>query len=475
MNRSACLSVWILALIGVHASVATGLAQDDFRTLAQGTHLFRRTLSKLRPLQKIEDLAGSEEKKLLVVLGETQVLDTPGFDLDDWVRRGGAVLIATDRDTSCQALEAFGLQVLGVRVRVNADADFAYKRNPYCVLVELTNNPASKAIFHNPSRIATNFAGIITVTRTPTLPSLKYLLRFPAAVSLERNGKALERRRQMQFMHFAAGGPWEKGRFLLLSDHSVFINSMMAQDDNDNIDFAYDCIEWLTDSGKRTEALFYEEGKVQTRFDLDLKMPPPPNIPPPEELIAVLNKGLAGIEEENGFNRALREIAGGTNVPLQVVGLVLTIAAAGFVFSRLVHARQRFEPGVPHLASSAPPWMPAVEILDQRQRAILRQGNFWEPARLQARQEWDLILGASRAPARGARALAPAPTPPVTIRGHWWERHSLQRLTGRLWRLAYGSEPVWISARRWRRVERDLRTLRQAFAAGKVHPLESRL
>jgi hypothetical protein len=53
---------------------------------------------------------------------------------------------------------------------------------------------------------------------------------------------------------FAAGGDWgEKGgRILILADHSVFINDMMTPDDNDNLEFASNCLEWLTDGGKRS-------------------------------------------------------------------------------------------------------------------------------------------------------------------------------------------------------------------------------
>ena len=58
-----------------------------------------------------------------------------------------------------------------------------------------------------------------------------------------------------------AGG----GRLLVLADHSIFINDMMLQTDNDNIPFAFNVVRWLTDAGngqRRTDVLFYDDGQI---------------------------------------------------------------------------------------------------------------------------------------------------------------------------------------------------------------------
>ena len=457
MKRSACLSVWLLVFLGVHATVPSVLGEDQRTAFKKDTHLFRNILheAKVRPLQKLEDLTGSEDKKLLIVLGATDRLEKANFDLDRWVRKGGAALIATDRDTAIGGfLTPLGVRIRSNRVKVAEDSPSAYRRIDSCVVVKFTRR--SRVIFPDLKQVATNRAGYIQEI-PGEMPMV--LANFPPDAFVE--GLRLP----LAIVRFAVGGPRGDGRILILSDHSVFINLMMIQDDNDNFDFAYHCVEWLTESGKRTEALFYDEGAIQTKFDIPIKVPPLPTPPPPEQVIAALNKGLAGIEEEDVINRALNEITGGTHVPLQALGLILTIAVAGLALSRLFQARHRFEPGVPYLASDVAQLVPSVEILEQRHRAILRQGNFWEVARLGARQAWDAILGAASGKVgRPVSELASEAAPAVPVRGSWWRRRKQQQVADKLWRLAYGAEPVWISARQWRRVEEAIRVLRATFA-----------
>jgi len=56
------------------------------------------------------------------------------------------------------------------------------------------------------------------------------------------------------------------------ADHSVFINAMLVQNDNQNAVFAYGCVDWLTENGKRKHVLFINEGHLQSRFDTPLKL-----------------------------------------------------------------------------------------------------------------------------------------------------------------------------------------------------------
>ena len=54
---------------------------------------------------------------------------------------------------------------------------------------------------------------------------------------------------------------------LLLPDHSVFINSMMLQNDNANFRFAQNTVRWLTNNGTRRRVLFLDDGDVVKKFD----------------------------------------------------------------------------------------------------------------------------------------------------------------------------------------------------------------
>src|SRR5207248_1111362 len=98
----AALSALIILLVTAPAHPLQ--AQQVSERFAQGTHLFRRILSdlKLHPLTSFEQLRKEPASKLLIVLGETASLKARGDFLESFVKRGGAVLLATDRE--CDAV-----------------------------------------------------------------------------------------------------------------------------------------------------------------------------------------------------------------------------------------------------------------------------------------------------------------------------------------------------------------------------------
>ena len=66
------------------------------------------------------------------------------------------------------------------------------------------------------------------------------------------------------------------GRVLVLADHSIFINEMMLPSDNGNVEFTYNCLEWLRGDPKdgRNQVLFVEDGTINSRFEVPLKEVP---------------------------------------------------------------------------------------------------------------------------------------------------------------------------------------------------------
>ena len=75
---------------------------------------------------------------------------------------------------------------------------------------------------------------------------------------------------------FAAGGKVgvNGGRALVMADHSIFINEMMIQRDDANVEFSYNCLKWLSEAGgndPRTKVLFVEDGNVKATFEVPLK------------------------------------------------------------------------------------------------------------------------------------------------------------------------------------------------------------
>jgi hypothetical protein len=450
-------------------------------SFAQGTHFFRRVLADrdLRPLHDLEQLQEEPEKKILIVLGETEKLQR-GFDLEEFVRRGGAVLLATDRDCT-GPLRRFGIRVVGARVSV-AVPRFAYKQSSDCIFIERYPQSGNREVpvFENLSfegdlsRIATNRPGYLAREGRLQLPVLATFppgcwtsdghnvpFRLPA-----RNHQAWLNASNA-ILPFAVGGTWGQGRILVLSDHSVFINEMMWQRDIENIDFAYNCVDWLTNGGQRTEVLFLEEGQVQQSFEVPLKVPPPPPLPPVKTLVETADKAFGELERDNAFNRAIhgavREMAGLPDRWNRGVIITSTVALALLGLTRLSQARNRKEDAAPPAASGGTPVPRARSLFEQRQQAMVREGNFWEPARALARQGIESALGSRFQIQQHLSAAASGSPPALSLQGNWWRRWRFRRRFQRLWRLAYGSEPVRISSRRLRRLGREIENLNTAL------------
>ena len=79
--------------------------------------------------------------------------------------------------------------------------------------------------------------------------------------------------------------------------------SLMLQDDDDNMAFANNCLEWLTQTGndqRRDRVLYVEDGVVRTDFYVpleDVKLPP--------LTLEKANRFLAALEEDNTINKVL--------------------------------------------------------------------------------------------------------------------------------------------------------------------------
>ena len=298
------INVVLMTLLSVaNSSPAQGVS----RQLAEGTHLFRRILHdadlKSIPLKNLRGLDARErqdvryealqtlrrepEGKILIVLGETRFLD-PRM-LDDFLNEGGALLVATDRQTSNAFRRQFGMGVSGEAVSVRDDSPSAYLSQGECVYVEAVNK--GDGLFEDLPRLATNRPSYLDRTY---YTRLRLLALFPEETFINRK---FSRNR----LPFAAGGDLEAGRILLLADHSIFINAMLWQNDNDNLFFAQNW-RWLAD-GKRSDVLFIEDGEVQTQFDIPLKPPP---FPPLDGLVGAVDQGLQSLEEEDRFNRLTR-------------------------------------------------------------------------------------------------------------------------------------------------------------------------
>lgn len=426
-----------------------------------GTHAFRQIMGTfgLKALNSTDEVLASKEATVLIVLGKndwiTDEIQRRGT-LNAYLQRGGAVLIATDRHLDLAA--PFHVRVTGRRLSVEANSEQAYHRQEDFPFVIPTK---AHRIFGNLKQIATNRPSFLEVD----LSGPPYLADLPSGYITPGSRRSVDR------VHFAAGAESSHGRVLFLADHSVFINMMMLPADNDNLLFAFNVIDWLTESGKRNRVLFIDEEGVQTQFDNlpleELELPP---LPPLNAFVPLLNKALKGLEEENAINRLFdRLVPRQTRAGELIKGLVLllTFMLIFYGFLRLGHARQRIEPGSPLLATTLVKMAPAGGVIQQRNESMLREGNLWEPARTLTRQTLsralDYRLDVLDMPVDDDESALI-----VRAQGSWWQRWRLRREIRGLWRLAYGTDPVRVTPRQFTRLRERLRELETAVASGKV-------
>jgi hypothetical protein len=480
MNRSGCrrlrIAGWPLALamfLLLHAQLSFVTAQEPSYALSVGSHFFRNILHDLdlKPLENEGLLDQDQEHKILIVLGHAK----PGLLMGHWflrfIEQGGAALIATDQEL---VLDQFGLSIGPEMLRVELGKGFDYNGLNDCIFVEasMPTHPIFEGLLdqtHHPlsqrnrlTQIATNrpsyISGRATGMRARVDPRLKVLANFPASTFQE------EPPRVKQPYIFAVGGDIERGRLLVLSDHSVFINAMLWQDDNDNFAFTTNIAKWLKD-GNRTHVLFVEEGEPKTTFDIPMARPP---LPPPDKLVEAFDKGLANLEKESWFNKVAARVAERLNSARLVNALLvlLTILLGAYGLFRLALARQQFEPRVPLLSEGLAQLLPRVGALDQRHRQMLRNANFWEAARSLAQQSWETALGTALPAMNQPPGSTTLPRPPLRVKGRWWQHWRLRRQVWRLWRLAYGNRPRRITPRKLTRLGNEMKIIQAALADG---------
>jgi hypothetical protein len=442
----------------------------------QGTHAFRRTLydvlgGEVTALTRPGELAQDPGHTLLIVLGETQVLEQLPGGLQDFVERGGAALVATDRDVPKERLSpAFNVSFVGRLVRAGEpNLDRTYHGLIDCPFVEPAGRggpPLFQVLGQPPlKQVATNRPGYLWFERKSG--GLPGLAAFP-------DGSWSRDRPFLPYRMFAAGGNWgdNGGRVLLLSDHSVFINEMMTPNDNDNLEFASNCLEWLTDGGKRSRVLFVEEGEVQTAFDIPVRELTPP-VPPLGVVVEAVNQILRGLDEENTFNRMIQnrmdQMSPWQRYRLvQALAVLLTVLLCVYGLVRLGFARHRQEMGAPLLEAVLRRQPVPVSVMLGRRQELLRAGNFWEPARTVTRQWFETVLG-TRLPAVDRRSEQhQLPVMRVKVRGGPWQRWTKGRLVRQLWRLAHEDRPRRISFRQLHRLTARLDGLKAAVAKDEV-------
>ncbi len=400
-------------------------------------HAFRLILNQfgLKPLRRLDDLAKTPEQTILIVFGETEAVRQIPNGLRSFVEAGGAVLIATDRQTPSffrRTDMQLGVTGLGVSAQRGIRC---YGDQRHCPFAHRGSGPDA-AMFETSHSIATNRPSYVAISANDLKGTTLSVFAWLRNSALER---AIGTQYVREPLPFAVGGTMGKGRILVVADHSIFINGMMLPSDlqNGNMQFAYNCVRWLKNR-TRTRALFIDEGHIETSFDVPLAtdgaLPDLPVSP-----IQLANAVITAAEREDLFNRYILEALGERRVlRMWLIGLTAALLIYG-VF-RLMRAGYQAESKVPLVTRSIAQLQPAASVVDRRHQQSVSDGNFYEAAR-------ELAVAALTEVGYDPALARTWEKPTVRVDGNWWNRQTLSHRVHQLWKLAYDDQTRPVSRR----------------------------
>ena len=471
-------TVFVLAICVLIFLSAPVQAQDS--RIPFGNHAVRYILGKLelKPLANTHEIAGARESDpvAVIVFGQPATLDHLPGGPRSFVRGGGRLLLATDWPTRALEID-FGITVNGNLLTIDKKSALAYRELTQCPLV-VPLKGAEPSIFRNLARIATNRPSFLDMAKGSRGPEVA--LKPLAQLQNCRVESRIDNSPGVGFTRwlgperprlFAAGGVVGKGRILVLADHSVFINDMMLQTDNDNFDFTLRAMRWLIEPASpggrpARRVLFVDEGTIVTDFKVPLKESPGIPLPTAD----VVNQLLTGIENDNVFNRLLLKRF---SVGQVLSGIALGLTAALLVFGgvRLSRACHSVDPHSPVAVLGTGSAFAQAALIDQRHQTMLAEGKLWEAAREVARQNLR-ALGSPEPKASQSEGSYPEQIsqrnrpPEVIVGGGSGRRRYLRNLALRLWTLAYAEKPRRLSRAEFRRVVTELDKLARAAKDG---------
>jgi hypothetical protein len=481
VNRRA---VALLILMLVPASVVA--QQRSAGTIpVSGSELFRFALheKKLQPHPKVQDALSRPESSIIVVLGNTDGLNLlfarqgAGAAFQEFVQRGGAILIATDRRDrpviGLSWMQVFNnMEVTGQIV--NARPERAYEGNPERPFVRPkapTGHVRQPSPFELFAKLPESGSSAIATDRPSTMSIPKFipncdvesLAGYPDGSSMQRSKQPVH----PDVNHFAVSirPQFSPGRLLILADHSVFANGMMGFPDsfdgteelklkNGNWEFTNRTINWLKGGWQeeRTHCLFIENGEIKTEFAVPIPPRPKPPIPdlPPDVMANIILNSMNPIideaQEKNLFNRILE---GWFGFP-RLVRLFIYVVTALLVFAGLrwlARGQRKVEPGTTLSAAGQAALLPRGGVLRQRTTAQIEVANLYEAASGRVRDRFD-VLGGRPAPNGGM--------PPVLVAGDLNDGPVLRRTVEWLWSVGYGDRPVPVTPAEWDQMNRLL-------------------
>jgi hypothetical protein len=434
----------------------------------EGSEIFCHILRhfKFAPIASIEALPNyAAEETLIVVFGDLTPLEEIAKHAANANLEGYAVLLASDRRSGNYVrtdvnsgwrwvetkLKPWRLKIEGSEVQVAEEQ--AYKSRPFNPFLKREHTSSNHPIFRGLSTgLATNRPSYVASEDSDLL----LLAGFPSSAVADR--QLLRNASAMTGYIFGSTADADS-RTLVLAGHGVFMNGMLAQEDNDNGLFTINTVRWLRGpENARKYALMIHDGRVVDSFDLPLTELPNMPLPP----VQVINQMLRELENEGIVNRFLEEVIGWPWV-LRIAIMVGTLGLFMYGFYRLFPMRYRFE--TTPLIVGAPVASPTtLSLLRERQWELLMQDNLWEPAQTLARQ-WFLDHAGVHAPLWDGADPSP---PSFDIKGGWIARRRLVQQIHGLWGFAIRDPSQAVSRQEFDRLTAILTALNDAVRSGRL-------
>lgn len=385
----------------------------------------------LRSLEEFRQQTPNESSSWnLVILGEGPSPVQLGIDADQFVRRGGSLLVATDRPMTLSLGRRPPLNIMKGPIRAIHDSA-SHQGRRSCPLVR--KFPRPHPLVNGVGEIALNLPGVFAQDGSKGWE----ISNLPEAIDGDYRSRT-----------WLTAGDLDQGRFVASADQSVFTNEMILEADNAR--FADNTVDWLLQkkpTGSNLVCLV--NGRELTRLvDERFVSGDWQKRPPTSEL---LNELLRGLQEEDVPNTLAREVQASLSdfnpwIIRQIGMIVLGSVMGALLAWRILGARESASPM--SLPTHSDGWIPGFDrqsivglpradrILDARQKEMTRSDNFRPQLGREARGALDRWFGVD-----GWRNGIPAP--PLR-QPTWWGRRRARLRLRTLVRFACGdgSEPV---------------------------------
>ena len=287
-----CLVACLAIACGTQESDAQSIPTSSQQFDDQWWHDFHlvETLFKQRGLIPYTDsrraFRSSPRETVLVVVGSKQSVDF--FEISRFVKRGGAVVFATDQTTT---LKDFGFIQQGP-LRA-ATPDEAYLGFDDCLRVKDLDqdHPLNRGVQE------------LIANRTGYLYRLSgFDMEWDPIASVPKT-----RNRSQESQLIAVGQHRSsEGKIVVLADHSLLTNGMLWH--GDNAIFAVNLVQWIS-AGKKRFLLLSEDRIGSSPLpppELPTNLPPPPVEDLPEltreQMVTFANQLVTGLEDADVFN-----------------------------------------------------------------------------------------------------------------------------------------------------------------------------